>query len=421
MKKILIKAREYYEKDREFLTNSLILFSCTLFLNITGYVYHLFMGRLLGPEDYGILGSLQAIIYIMIIPMNTIQTSITNFTARFRARNENGKISFLLSDSLKKIAIYGGAFTLLFFLLSPLIASFLKLPSIFPLLSLGVFMFAAFLIAVGRGALQGLQRFWALGANHIFEGIIKLGAGVSLVLLGMGINGAINGGFTLSYILPFLASMIVLLPVLKTPKTKFDSSHVYKYSLPVLLTMIVMTSIYTIDMILVKHFFSSTESGYYAAIALIGKIIFFGSISIALVMFPRVAELKEKRKDFKKTIRKAVAVTSLFCTGVTLFYFLFPKLVVSILFGEKYLSIIPLIGIFGVFMSLVSITYLLAYYNLSIGRKKFLYPLVFLVLVEAVILSLFHSSLSQVIYVLLVLSSVMFASTFTITRMQRNI
>jgi len=415
------KIDEYYRGDPIFIRNSIILFSCTLLLNISGYIYHLFMGRMLGPVDYGILGSLQAIIYIMVIPLNTIQTSITNFVARFKAKKEYGKISFLLSGSLKKLSLYGGIATVIFFGLSPLISSFLHIPSIMPLILLGIFMFTAFLLAVGRGALQGLQKFSLLGLNYITEGITKVILGVILVAVGLKINGAVGGGFTLSYIIPFLISLIIIRSLIKTKKTKFNTSGVYKYSIPILIMMITTTAIYTMDMILVKHFFSGEQSGYYAAISLLGKIIFFGSISIAMVMFPRVVEQQETKKDYKKTIWKALAITSSFCLAVIMLYFIFPAFIVNITFGKEYLAITKLMGPFSVFMGLVSLTYLLAYYNMSIKKKKFLYVLVPLVIIEAIAIILFHHTLTQIIYMLLTLGFIMFASTLTITRIQKSI
>ncbi|MBU1203726.1 MAG: oligosaccharide flippase family protein [Nanoarchaeota archaeon] len=416
------KIRNYCRGNDVFIKNSIILFSCTLFLNIAGYVFHLFMGRMLGPEEYGILGSLQAIVYLMLIPLNTIQTSITNFVARFKARNEYSKISYLLSDSLKKFALYGGILSIIFVIISPLIASFFHIPSTTPLIFLGGFLFAAFMVAISRGLFQGLQNFWQLGVNYMTEGLTKFVIGIPIIaFLGMGVSGAILGGFTLALFVPFLLSLFVIIPLIRKQKEKFNTSKVYFYSIPVLIMMIVTTAIYTIDMILVKHFFTNTEAGYYAAIALIGKVIFFGSLSIAMVMFPRVAELQETKKNFKKTIRKALAISALFCFGITLVYFLLPKLAVSILFGSEYLSIAPLIGPFGIFMSLVSLTYLLSYYNISIKKKKFLYPLTLLTILEAILLIFFHQSITQVVYILLCLGAVMFLSTFAITKLQKNI
>lgn len=414
------KLRSYYEGD-VFMRNSLILFMCTMFLHLSGYIYHLFMGRMLGPADYGILGSLQALIYIMVIPFNTIQTSITNFIARFKVRKEEEKISYLISYSLKKWSIYGLVTMLLFFAISPFIASFLKIPSLTPLFILGVFMFSAFLLAIGRGTLQGFQKFSQLGFNYAFEGIVKVIAGLSLVYFGFKVNGAAAGGFTIPYAACFLISLFFLIPLRKKKKEKFDTSHMAKYSFPVLLMMIATTAMYTIDMILVKHFFNDVDAGYYAALSLIGKIVFFGSMSIALVMFPKVAELHESKGNYKRTLRKSLFLTSAFCALVTLCYFVFPKLMVAALFGSKYASIIPLIGPFGFFMSMVSLTYLLAYYNISLNKKKFMYILIPLVILEAVLITLFHSSITQIIYTLICLGVVMFVSMLLVTKIQKNI
>ncbi len=48
-----------------------------------------------------------------------------------------------------------------------------------------------------------------------------------------------------------------------------------------------------IDILMVKHFFRPDMAGLYAAIALVGRLLYFGAWSIVSAMFPVSAESKE--------------------------------------------------------------------------------------------------------------------------------
>ena len=45
-----------YTKDDSLIRDSFILFVATMIMNLGAFLYHFVMGRMLGPEGYGILG-----------------------------------------------------------------------------------------------------------------------------------------------------------------------------------------------------------------------------------------------------------------------------------------------------------------------------------------------------------------------------
>src|SRR3989344_1622923 len=155
------------------LKNSLVrenffFFLATNILNVFAFLFHFYMGRKLGPEDYGVLGVLLALIYLFNITSGTIQSSIAKFTSIFKAKKNFKKIKFLLRNSVKKLFFYGILFNLTFILISPLLAKFLHIP-VLPLIILSFMISFEFILPVVRGALQGLQKFNNLGFNLILE------------------------------------------------------------------------------------------------------------------------------------------------------------------------------------------------------------------------------------------------------------
>jgi O-antigen/teichoic acid export membrane protein len=168
--------------------------------------------------------------------------------------------------------------------------------------------------------------------------------------------------------------------------------------------------IYSIDVLLVKHFFSAEQAGHYAALSLLGKIVFFGATSIGIVMFPKIAEIHSNNKSTKKVFHKSILYTLLISASVVIAYFLFSKIIVNIIFGSQYLEITSLLGLFGLFMLFVSLSYICVLNKLAIGKKKFIFNLLAAVAAEIALISIFHSSLSQIVMVLTAINAVLFIS-----------
>ena len=378
----------------ELTKGSLILIIGTFIFNILNYLFHFSMARMLGPTDYGVLASLFAIIYFFSIPTETIQTTIARYTAVFNARKETGKIKSLMRRSIKKAWIFGIVGILIFLIITPWIKDFLKLDSIFSLILLSLLILPAILSPVVRGVMQGIKKFTLFGINSCTEGLIKLGLAVLLVFLGFRVNGAIGAVIAASFI-AFLAAFYFLKDIVDKKEEYFDGKEVYKYSLPVFIAIICITFMYSIDVILAKHFFSEHDAGLYAVASMLGKMIFFALNPIAKVMFPIVSERKEKKEEYKHILNKALIVVGIISTIITVLYYLFPQLIISVLFGQQYLETQGIIGYLGLAFAFMTLSYTLIFYNLSLRKNKVVWILPVFIVLEIVLLSLFNSSLAQ--------------------------
>src|SRR3989344_864047 len=418
--KMIKKFMNYlFKQDKKLMNDSIILFSSIFILNVLGYVFHFFVGRTLGPADYGIFGAILSLIYLITIPMNTLQPSITNFDSRFKARGETDKVKYLLRRSLRKSLILAVIATTVFLMISPFIADFFNTDNIDPFLYVGLFLFFALLLPITRGVSQGLQDFKNLGWNYITEGIVKLLFGAILVYV-IALNGSVVA-FGLSYMIPFFISLFVLKDYLKGGE-KFDTKEIYKYSLPVLVMLTSLTAFYSIDVILAKHFFDAVQAGYYAAISLLaGKIVFFGSISISLVMFPKASESFALKKESKSVLHKSILLVTIFGATITAFYALFPKFSVRLLFGEQYFSIAPWLWVFSALMTMFSVSYLLAFYNISAHKYNFIWVLVFFNIVQIGLMYLFHDSIAHMIFIMMGIMIAMLLSLVAFTYKKNEI
>jgi len=125
-------------------------------------------------------------------------------------------------------------------------------------------------------------------------------------------------------------------------------------------------------------------------------------------MFPKVSESHILNKDHKNILYKSLLLILSFGGLISLFYFIFSKFTVNLLFGADYLEITNLLGLFGIVMTIFSLIYVLAFYYASINKTKFIYLLVLFNLLEAILIWFFHNSLMQIIIILLILFGILF-------------
>jgi O-antigen/teichoic acid export membrane protein len=182
-------------------------------------------------------------------------------------------------------------------------------------------------------------------------------------------------------------------------QTGIDRKEVFLFTLPVLLQTAASTSFMSADLILVKHFFPEFEVGVFAAVSTLGKIILFASAPVAAVMFPIVSRKFAKKEPFILIFLFSLLMT--FGAGLVLLcgYGLFPQLVLTMLYGIKYLSGTSLILPYGVFCVLLSLTSVFTNFYLSTGQKNTIWFLAAAALCQIGGIELFHQSLFQVILV----------------------
>jgi len=382
----------------QLISGSFVMMIGSLTAGFGNYLYHLLMGRMLGPVDYGILASLISLLYLLSIPMGTLNLVIVKFVSKLKGQKKLGEVVVLFKIITQKALLYGLVALLLFLISTPFFASFLHLDSTFPLFIVGIFALMTVITMVNRATLQGLLRFGYFSASNILEMALKVGFAVLLVSLGLKVNGAlfalIIGGIAGYF---FTLFSLRFLPQPKGKEKGFRSQEMFAFAIPVFFSTLSFTSLYTTDIILVRHFLVAQEAGFYAALATLGKIIFFASSPIVMVMFPMISEKHANGKKYINFLSLSLGLVFLVCLGVSGVYFLFPELMVNILYGSQYLSASPSLWLFAVFLSLYSFSYLLTNFYLSIKKVRIVSLPMAAALLQIILISLFHQNLKQAV------------------------
>lgn len=411
MKKSIYK---YLNKNESLLKHGMIILIASMIVNVCNYVFQLYMGRTLGPIEYGILGALFSIIYIITFSFSSIQTIISKFTSEYKAKNEYGKIFNLFTKTIKKIILFGLILFIGFIIFSNFIADFLKIPSTTPIILVGLFLCFSFLSPVITGILNGLQKFKWQGIVNIINAFFKLLFGILLVSLGFGVVGAVLS-LSIGVILTIALSLIPLSFLFKYRKQLINHIKLFKYSLPIFIATVSMVMLVNFDVILVKHFFNAVEAGYYTAASVLAKIIFFGSSALVMVMFPKVSNLHTKNKNTSPLLKTSLFYTFLISFLGVMLYLVAPTFIVNLLYGAEY-KITNFIGWFAIALGFYSLSNVLVMYNLAIKKIKFAFYLFLCLILEIVSIILFHGMLLDVIKILVIVNIVLFIGLLIYTK-----
>ena len=391
--------------------------------NLFNLLYHFFMVRTLPPIDYGHLNTLMALFMLITVPANTVQTTITKFVSSFQAQSQYPQAKGFLWHFLLLMMTVAFSIFLMVALGSSILSSFLQISSQRLIILTGFILFFAMVTPVLCGGLQGLQKFGSLAFTLFINGGLKLALGIFFVLWGWGVLGAM-GAIALAYFITAFLSLLLLWfffkkgevrVYLKKNFTEDDSSQIleaYRYFFPVGLTLLCFMVLTNIDLILVKHFFTPIEAGYYSIAQMVGKIILFLPLPAVMVMFPKISLMNAQKKEtFPVLIRSLIVAGSLCVMGMIICH-LFPTLVIQMFTGKDYRECISLIKFFSINMSFFSLTFILLYYHLATQRKGFIYPLFFLTLIQIGSIVLFHQTLIRVLFIVGVVAFLLFGINF---------
>lgn len=387
-------------------SGSAVMIGGSMVANVINYVYHLIVGRLLGPVNYGVLASLFSILYIVGIVPTSTSVAIVKFVSSGKETNEISAVYYAINKLVLKVAIVLG---ILVFLVSPLISNFLKIDNPFLVVFVAPILFFSLMTLVNQATSQGLLKFMGWVVPNIVSSLIKIFLGVFLILLGFSVFGAM-GAVMLGAILAYFMSVSYIRKIKnsKPGNAKYNLKPFLVYSLPVLLQALSFTSLFTTDIILVKHFLSPFDAGIYAALSTLGKIIFFASSPISSVMFPVVAGRNAKGEKYHKVFWLSFIATLFISLAIVVFYYLFPNLAIGILYGKAYLSAKTSLVRMGLFIFIYTMSVLLVNFSLSLGKTKVIVFPLFAAICQVVFIWIFHNSIIQVIQVSTIVCSLMF-------------
>lgn len=426
--KIKLMFERFNLKNNTFARNSIILFIGTMIANLLSYFFHLSIGRMVSVEVYGEAESLISLIAIISVPATTIGLIATKYAAICKAENDKQGSYKIMRYLYEKTFIYGFPIFLATLFLIPAVNSFLNIKNIFPLAIVWILMFLSFFSTINSGVLSGWQKFKDISLMSILGIFVKLIAGIALVKLGFLLNGIIIS-FALGWLASYIASIFMLKNIREKrnkieadTESKINLVAIRNYILPVFVSSLGITILGNIDMVLVKHNLSAVAAGQYGALAQVGKIIFFATGVIASVLFAMAAENNHKKGNSIRIFINAFLFTAFISLGVIIIYFLFPRVVLNLFFGKKYLNVSFYLGWFAIALSLFSFANLILQYLLSIHKVEIAYIFLLISLIATVLILIWGKTIFAILTIISIvnLSCVLIGGAFLYYNYKRS-
>lgn len=388
------------------ISGSVVLLSGSGLATVVSFAYNVAVARMLGP---GAFGNATAV-YTLLILISAVTLSFQIVAAKVVAQQNSPEGQYAAYRDFHRASwVCGIAVACLLVLFRGEISAYLNLPSpiLVDLLAIG----AAFYVPLGsrRGYIQGTCGFGRLATNLVLEGAVRLGGSLVLILLGTGVRGVIAANAA-----AVAAAYFAAVPV---GVTRVDSrlhfSLMLRESLQALVFFAGQVLINNCGIVLVKHFFLSREAGLYAAVAMVGRVIFTFAQAVPNTMFPIVAGTTEEERKNLGVITTSLLLVLGIGGALALVLRFAPAGVWTMFFGREFAiggkyGLPYLMALFAITtviycLSIVLITYEMAY---KIANTNWV-QLAFSGIIVAAICR-FHSSLREVIWVQLFLMIILF-------------
>ena len=390
-----------------FFSGSAVMIIGSNLANFFAYLFHLIVGRMLGPSGYGEFASILSLVGLFSITFGFLGLVIVKFVSGMREAEIRSFYSWVTKRSLIAACVV----SMILLLTSGYLSNFLNVPARSIVLTVPL-LFILFMSFIYTSFLQGLLRFGRLVISSNLSLFGRLILGVLFVYLGFSVFGAL-AGVLLSSLLGLILAVYFLKDYWRKGESNFTFKRlreVFSYAVHIFIMSIATNSIYMTDVILVKHFFSAHVAGIYASLSTMGKIVFYGTAPIAAVMFPLVSKEHARKGNYKKVFFLSALLTSVLIVGLVFVYWLFPGVVLQILYGSKFLEGTPYLVWFGIFIGLFTLSSLFLNYFLSKGTTKVTYFGLLAAIIRIIGICLFHRDLLQVISVSIWVSLILLVS-----------
>ena len=387
-------------------SGSVVLLSGSGLMTAVNMAYNILVARYLGPKGFGQATVVYTLLTLLSAVTLAFQLIATKVVAQQPSLEGKSAVYRYFHRSAWACGLVVGLALLAF---EKPIADYLNLPD--PLLVALIAIGAAFYIPLGtrRGFIQGTYGFHTLATNMVVEGVVRLGGSFLLIKLGMDVRGVIianSAAIAVVYLMaqPRLAGRIA--NPLRLGYTLRETGQALGFFSGQML-------INNCGIVLVEHFFAAHEAGLYAAVAMVGRVIFAFSQAVVNSTFPLVAGTREEERRDLRVIATSLLLV-LGCGGfLALALCVAPASIWTHLFGSGFsiagrYSISYLLAVYALATVIYSLSGVIITFEMSykIANTSWVQLLFSGVLIAGI--CKFHSSLREVILVQLALMAVLF-------------
>lgn len=355
--------------SRSLLTGGSLLAVAMFVANGGNYLLNVVLGRWLTPPEFA---DANLIVTLMLL-VTAVAVSLQLIAARFAGINAvagDEEKTGALAGLLERRAIVAGLILAAVLALgAPFWRDFFNSESAWPFIILGVGMPAYLAQAVGRGVLQGQLRFRDLAQTFIIEMIARVALGIVLVWMGFGVIGA-TVALTVSFIATWVAVRFVAGAGTRPLRGARLDRDVLIYAGPVGLLLLGQIIVNNGDVLISKQGLEPTQAGIYAAVALVGRAVFFLSWSVATTIFPAAAQRNESGESANGLLYGGLGAVAALGLVAVIGARLLGGTVLGQVFGEAYADVSEPLARYAFATAVFAMANLIVSHWLALGRLR---------------------------------------------------
>lgn len=330
-------------KKQSVVSSILWLTIAEVFFNLSGYIIHSSLGRMLGPADYGRYALIITLTTMVIMLIgNGIPTAMSKYLSEVFETKPDLVFVIKKQAAILQFSLIG-IVTLAFYLLAPVIAVLLGDPSLVPLLKISTFIIPSYAAASFYLYYYiGIHRFSMQSTMKIIRSFARIGFVLWLAYL-FKLKGSIA-----SYILSPAPVFLIAFLVDKFwinkqfPKKSvhtFDWKKLLDYAWPVTLFMLFYEMLISLDLYMVKALLHDDAlTGIYNASLTVGRIPYYLFYALTMVMLPSISRTTSQNDhtETNRIISQTFRIMIMLLFPLTIAMIAYAEPLVSFFFGSKF-------------------------------------------------------------------------------------
>jgi stage V sporulation protein B len=354
----------------KIVSNVFYYFFDFLTLVVGGYIYWVLMGKLLTPDQYGVLTAMLALFYVlMTLTITGFPESVPKLISELVKRGQEKAAGGIIKYSLATAAVVGVVFSTALFFASDFLSRMFYggATMTVPLQMVALLLLTSNMGNAAKAVLQGLQKFKVMFVADVVGNVVKLAAAAGLVMTGW----AFLGGAT-AWVLYFIVTAVICgFAALRTglPAGDFDRAKFWRFSTISTASQFSYYLVQQAGVLMLALLMSAKDVGYFGVAALFGQVLTFIPSVISGAIFPNLSELwVEHKEKVQRLLMAALKISILTVLPFTALFAIACRPLIDVIYNSSYIGAAVLFPTYMVGSMLFGLVLLLMVTLYAIGR-----------------------------------------------------
>ncbi|MDD5396800.1 MAG: flippase [Candidatus Moranbacteria bacterium] len=364
--------------------STVLLVISELIFNLSGYVIHSFLGRILGPADYGRYGLVITMTTMIIILIgNGIPTAMSKYISEIFETNPR----LVLVIKRQAIILQGiliTTITAIFYFSAPLLANVLGDPSLTHLFKISTLIIPTFAAASFYFSwFTGLHQFNTQSIQKTLRSIFRV-----VFIVGLAWTFKVPGsifGYAISAFAVFLVGFLQdelkytrrLKEAAKTQdlslQSTFDHKKLLNYAWQIIIFFLAYELLISIDLYLVKGILHDDfRTGIYNAALTVGRIPYYIFYALTIMLLPVISKTTSANDhaETNKIIGQSLRLMVILLVPSVILMAQFSKPIIKLFYSAKYIEAAYPMSILSYGVGFLTIFYVMSFVLNGAGKTK---------------------------------------------------